>query len=1048
MSIFRPDLLLRYSAGLIPGRLSWFSAFTEHTPFAMWLVEAMRPALFVELGTRSGVSYCAFCQAAHVAGIPMKAAAIGMWAVGDHSAPSKDSDQSDPYSDLKAFHDKRYGHFSRLIPATFDDAVEQFADRSVDLLHMKGLGTYETISQDFKTWLPKMSPHGVVLFHNIRMRKDSCGIPRLWEELSRRWASFEFEHGHGLGVLAVGVEQSEALRWLTGALTAEETAAIRRYFSHLGAMIQALAAAQVENKTLDQLIQRERCDRQTHKSQYEQDIRRKEQAIVEIARDLKHGEDQRRALLASTSWQITSPLRTMGRRVAILRRRLIGVSVLATGIPLGRLSYSYSLQGPILERGGWLALSVDSPNGSADIPVGTYSLRCTLASGAAASLQLSKAPLVGRSRIVRIPDGATRVSIELHAREQIAAPDPLHVSLRQLGRVEALLMILSTDPRRAFHILKDAWAHGIIPAVSRITGACRPDLKSEYGEWVDRFDCIETDEASEIRHFVASLPRRPKFSIVVPVYETAKTDLVEMIASVRAQIYENWELCIADDASKRPHVRSILKAAARAEPRIKLIFRTENGNISAASNSALNLATGDFIALLDHDDLLAPHALAIMADAVNRFPDADIFYSDEDKLDAEGKRYDPYFKPDWNPELLYGQNFVSHLGVFRTSLVRKLGGFREGFEGSQDYDLVLRATAATKASVVHVPHVLYHWRLYPGAGTFSSTQMARAADAARRAIQEQLATLGVTATVGDAGCGYHRVLRSAPAVWPRVSVIIPTRDHADVLASCVDGLFEDTDYTGLEIIVVDNDSVEPQTKALFTELRDRGVVVLQSQGAFNYSKINNEAARISSGDFLLFLNNDISMLEANWLKEMVLQALAPDVGAVGAKLLYPDGTIQHGGVALGPLGVAAHVHVRSPGNTPGYFGRLLLAQDISCVTGACMLVRRTVFDSIAGFDQEHLAVAFNDVDLCIRIRGSGHRIIWTPLASLTHHESKSRGQDTVGDKLERFKREIAYMRERWGKVLDHDPFWNPNLSLESSDPQLSFPPRVSRPWLL
>ncbi|AMJ62725.1 hypothetical protein AXW83_22675 [Bosea sp. PAMC 26642] len=573
-----------------------------------------------------------------------------------------------------------------------------------------------------------------------------------------------------------------------------------------------------------------------------------------------------------------------------------------------------------------------------------------------------------------------------------------------------------------------------------------PIRTDNYRSWIAGHDCLSDDEPQQIRQHIDTLENRPVFSIIVPAYETPAGALRAMIESVKTQIYPDWELCIADDGSKSPYIREVLEDAAAGESRIKLVFRSENGNISACSNTAMELATGSYLALLDHDDVLAPHALAMMADAINAHPDADIFYSDEDKLDDEGRRYDPYFKPDFNRELLYGQNFISHLGVFRTSAVKSVGGFRLGFEGSQDYDLVLRLVAATHGPIVHVPHVLYHWRLYPGAGTFSSTQHDRASLAARSAIREQLASRGQTATVEAGIAGYHRVRRHL-VNWPRISIVIPTRDHANLLEECLQGLLNKTDYPDLDIIVADNGSSEPATSALFASMAAFGVRVVACPGEFNYSKINNDAVKQATGDHILFLNNDISILEPTWLKEMAAHLAETDVGAVGAKLLYPDGTLQHAGVTLGVLGVAGHTQRGAAKDSFGYFGQLGLARDVSCATAACLLVRRDVFEQIGGFDQDNLKVAFNDVDLCIRIGRSGHRIVWTPYASLMHHESKSRGSDVSGAKLKRFEQERIYMRERWGSILDTDPFWNPNLSLDSNDPEPAFPPRVRRPWL-
>ena len=460
------------------------------------------------------------------------------------------------------------------------------------------------------------------------------------------------------------------------------------------------------------------------------------------------------------------------------------------------------------------------------------------------------------------------------------------------------------------------------------------------------------------------------------------------------------------------------------------------------------MATGDFAALLDHDDVLAPHALYMVAHAVNAYPDADVFYSDEDKLNAAGRRCDPYFKPDWNRELFYGQNFINHLGVYRTASVRAAGGFRLGFEGSQDYDLALRLIAATRGPVVHIPYILYHWRIFPGADTHSSTQFESAAAAARRAIHEHLESLGERATVTAAPAGnYHRVVYRAPDEWPKVSVIVPTRDHVEVLADCLTGLLERTDYPDLEIMIADNESIEEKTGAFFTEVARRGVRIVRSPGPFNFSRINNDAAREARGDVLLFLNNDVTVIDRAWLKEMIVHAVRPGIGAVGARLLYPDDTIQHAGVVLGIGGVAGHFHCRASCHDPGYFGRLILTQETSCVTAACVAVPKAVFARVGGFDEENLAVAFNDVDLCIRIREAGYRIIWTPHAELYHAESKTRGSDLSAAKIDRFHREGRYVQRRWARQIAEDPFFNPNLSLETVCVELAFPPRVKRPWL-
>jgi GT2 family glycosyltransferase len=571
-------------------------------------------------------------------------------------------------------------------------------------------------------------------------------------------------------------------------------------------------------------------------------------------------------------------------------------------------------------------------------------------------------------------------------------------------------------------------------------------IAQHYGRWVRDFDTLSAVDRTQIRAHIQRFGTKPLISIIMPTYETSRHALRETIESVLRQLYPNWELCIADDASKGAHVREIVAGFAREDSRIKCTFRQTNGHIAEASNTALELAAGEYVALLDQGDVLSEHALYLVAEAIQKNPAADVFYSDKDKLDAKGRRSDPHFKPDWSSELFFGQNYLNHLTVYKRSVLEKAGGFRAEYEGSQDYDLALRIMALTGGPVVHIPHVLYHRRIFHRATKMSSKNMETAVRSAGRALREYFAGLGSNVTIKEVLGAYHRVVRPDPAKWPKVSVIVPTRDHLDVLKIVVDGLRTKTDYPELEIVIADNDSSEPATLDFLRSVQAQGIRVIECRGEFNYSDINNKAIGASSGDLLLLLNNDISMLDDGWLKEMVRYLSDPAIAVVGPKLLYPDGTLQHAGVVIGLGGVAGHRYVGRQGNETGRFGRLALAQDVSCVTGACLLIRRSVYLEVGGLDAENLPVAFNDVDLCLRVQRAGYRIIWTPFAVLIHHESKSRGSDLHGLKLARFQREIGYMQSTWKNRLQADPFHNPNLSLQTSDPALAFPPRVDKPW--
>jgi GT2 family glycosyltransferase len=536
----------------------------------------------------------------------------------------------------------------------------------------------------------------------------------------------------------------------------------------------------------------------------------------------------------------------------------------------------------------------------------------------------------------------------------------------------------------------------------------------------------------------------------MPAYNTTEKCLREAIESVRDQLYLNWELCIVDDASPALTVAAVLTELAAIEPRIKWIRRDVNGHISEASNSALALATGEFVALMDHDDLLAETALYEVVAELNAHPEADLIYSDEDRVKDDGTRHTPYFKTDWNPELFLGQNMINHLGVYRRSLIQKVGGFRKGFEGSQDYDLAMRIISATNDDRIrHIPAILYHWRGGSATASFSENQLQRCIAAAHSAKADFLAARGEAAEVlvNPFVPSWDRVRRQIPSPAPLVSLIVPTRNRHDLLAPCLEGLLSRTDYQSLEVIIIDHESDDPETLSLLAKWQsDPRVRIIRYEGVFNYSDMNNKAVAEARGDIVGLINNDIDVINSNWLSEMVSLACLPKNGAVGAKLLYPNDLIQHAGIALGIGGVAGHSYLNAMRRDTGYFGRLVLTSNVSAVTGACLLVRKAVFEEVGGLDAVNLPVAFNDVDLCLKIREKGYRNIWTPFALLYHHESPSGGSDADPDKAARARREIEFMRRKWADELERDPYFNLNLSLHSQSFNLAFPPRREKPW--
>ena len=625
-----------------------------------------------------------------------------------------------------------------------------------------------------------------------------------------------------------------------------------------------------------------------------------------------------------------------------------------------------------------------------------------------------------------------------------------------------LLMLYPSKWKTTFHLWRTQGTNAVIARVRYLLfphgdhsdfGTIAGYKKTPYHEWAEQFDTLSVHDRMCIQKHIETWNKTPLISIIMPVYNVERQWLEEALDSVINQLYPHWELCIADDCSTLPHVKEVLDQYAAKDTRIKVIYRDKNGHISACSNSALTLATGEYITLLDHDDILVEQALYHMVLAMNEHPDADLFYSDEDKLDGEGNLYAPYFKPDWNPDLFFSQNMFNHLGVYRKSIIDMIGGFREGYEGSQDYDLVLRCLPHTSdEDIIHIPHILYHWRAIEGSTAQHVDHKDYTVDASRKALQDYLDAHHPGAKAEESiRPEFHKVSWPLPANLPSVSLIIPTRNGLELIKQAVDSIKEKTTYSAYEIVIVNNQSDDPATLEYFASLAsDDTVRVLDYDQPFNFSAINNFAVEHTDSELLGFINNDIEVITPEWLSEMVSHAIRPEIGAVGAKLYYPDNTIQHGGIVLGAgntsEAVAGHFFHRLDRTDAGYFARAFLTQSLSAVTGACIIMRRNIFEQVGGFDEENLPVAFNDVDLCLKIRDVDYRIIWTPYAELYHHESATRGYENTPEKQARFAKEVRYMRKRWQGTLDHDPYYNPNLDPVASKFDLAFPPRITKPW--
>jgi len=571
------------------------------------------------------------------------------------------------------------------------------------------------------------------------------------------------------------------------------------------------------------------------------------------------------------------------------------------------------------------------------------------------------------------------------------------------------------------------------------------DIKEEYdcsGQTLKDFlydkrlsRMYDKDIPIDISKKILELKYQPKISIIIPVYNTEIKFLKKCIDSVVSQSYENWQICLADDCSSDEEIHEVLSMYCKKDARINVVFREENGHISHASNSALELAEGEWTALLDHDDELHVNALYFTVEAINMNPNVEFIYTDEDKIDEKGKRYEPHFKSDWNLDLLYSQNYISHLGVYKTNILKKIKGFRVGLEGSQDYDLLLRySKEIAHSNIVHIPRVLYHWRAIKGSTALNAEEKSYTTDAGIKALKNYFFNIDSKITVERGKAENIYKVNWPIKNNPLVSLIIPTYNGYEITKQAIDSILEKTAYKNYEILLIDNNSDDKEALDYFEKLNNHPkITVLKYSKPFNYSAINNFAVQHAKGEVLGLVNNDIEVINPEWLDEMLQHALREDIGCVGAMLYYPDNTIQHAGVIIGVGGVANHSHLNFKRGHPGYFRKLEVVQNFSAVTAACLLVRKEVFNEVKGLNDIDLKIAFNDVDLCLKVQKAGYRNLWTPYAELYHYESISRGVEDTPEKLKRFTGEVNYMKNIWKTHVLEDPYYSSNLTKDKAD---------------
>jgi glycosyltransferase involved in cell wall biosynthesis len=566
---------------------------------------------------------------------------------------------------------------------------------------------------------------------------------------------------------------------------------------------------------------------------------------------------------------------------------------------------------------------------------------------------------------------------------------------------------------------------------------------SRYERWIALYDTLDDEGRRALLERVAAIEEPPLVSIILPVFNPPEEFLRQAIESVRAQLYPHWELCIADDCSTLPYVAKVLDEYAALDARIVVEQREANGHISACSNSAVALAHGTWLCLMDHDDLLAAHALALAVLALVETPEAGIVYSDEDHIGADGIRREPYFKPDFDPLLILGQNYFSHLCLLRADLVERVGGFRVGYEGSQDWDLVLRVLEHVRPDqVVHLPHVLYHWRVHAESTASSLSAKPYVVEASRLVVEEHLERIGVAAEISTIwGTSFNRIRWVLPPEPPKVSVIVLPRT-GERLKRCIESIRILTPYPNFEVIVLDDGGSRPPMRQLLHE-RANWITVIENSTDLSDSAQRNFAAKAATGDVLCFVADDIEVLTDTWLHQIVGMLGHPAIGCVGVKLLYPDLLMNHAGYVIGIEGTVGSPHrFTSHRLGHGYSGLLRLARCPSAVSWGCLAVRREAFDQVGGFSEDHFTGVFGDVDLCLRLNEAGWRTGWNPAAELIRHVHPDADRPLEGALAIRFDRDIRYLHQRWGRWVENDPAYSPNLSLAHESLSLAWPPRV------
>ncbi len=943
-----------------------------HKNFAYDLVANIRPKTIVELGTHYGTSLWSFSQSVKDQKINTKISAVDTWK-GENHAGYYGEEVFGMVNKIKDTYYKEQKIY--LIRKTFDLAVSDFDDGSIDILHIDGLHTYEAVKHDFESWLPKVSKNGIIILHDTSVGERDFGVYKLWGELKKKYSTIEFFQSFGLGVLFLNKKLGKEMKG--------QEKEWQMHYSYIHEMGKVELV-----HTKDRIIAEVKgADTQKNK-----EIKRMEDVIGLRGAELKLKNQE------------------IQHKNADLLSKDIEIEKMKEGINLKDVELKVKAQELQLKNADLLSKNQEIQAKNTEIQ---QKIQET-------SSHLQEIQRMTTSRFWKIKTFY----------EKFKNPILRHSYTANRLSKKAVFVFKRDGFRRTVSCATEYLFSSSKLSKELKRGEVLESDDTPYKKWIKNIEKKQkTLEYQDIEKKIKKLSYQPKISVIFPVFNTDEIFLRKAIFSVIEQYYQNWELCIVDDRSERVIIKKILNEFGNRDPRIKVKILEKNLGISGATNEAVGMASGEFIAFLDHDDELEPEAFYENIKLLNENKELDLIYSDDDKIDENGFRYDPQFKPDWSPELLLSYCYVSHLKILRKKLFVDLGGFRDKFNGSQDYDFLLRLAEKTD-KVGHISKVLYHWRSIPGSVAHSSAEKPASIERGRMAVEEALDRRGIKATVSipdfaeRSKIGVYKIDFDPRKYQDMVTIIIPTKDNVSILKRCIDSIRSKTNYSNYEILVINNNSVEKQT---FQYLKDQNIRTIDIKtDKFNFSKINNMAVEQVKSEFVLFLNNDTEIISPNWLLEMVgSMQISKKIGAVGAKLIYFDGRIQHAGVLLGLHdNSAGHAHKLAHKDDPGYLCYASVLRNYSAVTAACLLTRKSLFNRVGGFDEKKLSVSYNDVDFCLKLLRLGYRIVYNPGATLYHHEGKSRGFTDNPDELNHFK-------NTWKEHIVDDPHYNINLSLEN-----------------